>query len=117
MRERILLLLCVALLVSACNRTGGVDVAAKRAHWEQIIYKEIPLGSTRSEIEAWGKTRGLVFEDTAKLKDMPLTLFAEIERAPADGVACKHWQFSVMITLGPEGKSTEQHISAAGTCS
>jgi hypothetical protein len=117
MRTRIVLLLAFALLAQACDRTGGVDVGAKRAHWQQIIDNEIPVGSTRQDIEAWGKARGLTFEDTAKLKDMPLTLFAEVERAPADGVTCKHWQFNAMITLGPEGKSTNQHISAAGTCS
>ena len=117
MRKLISTTLCAALVATGCLRTGGVDVAAKKAHWQSIIDKEIPIGSTRQAIEAWGKSRGLTFQDTAKVSDMPLTLFAEVERAPADGVVCKEWQFNVMITLSPEGRSRQQHVSGAGTCS
>jgi len=117
MRRLIFASLFAALVATGCLRTGGVDVAAKKAHWQSIIDKEIPIGSTRQAIEAWGKSRGLTFGDTAKVSDMPLTLFAEVERVPADGVVCKEWQFNVMITLSREGRSTEQHVSGAGTCS
>lgn len=106
----------LASLALACAPTDGVDVAGKKRYWQEIIDKEIPVGSTRDDIEAWAASRGFAFVDTAKLKHMPLTLSTEVERAPADGATCVHWQFNAMITLGPDQKSVKQYISAAGTC-
>jgi len=92
------------------------DIAGRKAFWEDLVSKELPLGMSEGAIKDWGKKKGVEFTDTGTLSPSK-TLTAWVENIPDHSTPfCDKLMIQVEISLNAEQVSTSNKVESVGSC-
>jgi hypothetical protein len=83
------------------------------SYWRAIVSQELPIGSSREEIEAWGIRRGIALTYTETVHWLAGTL--EDVVVPQEG-PCNTWNIGVVVRLDERNRSKRQVVGATGIC-
>jgi hypothetical protein len=72
-----------------------------------VVAKELPIGSSREDIEAWGVRRGIALTYTQQLRWLSGDL--EDVVVPHEG-PCDTWNIEVVVTLDDRTRSRKQVV-------
>lgn len=106
-----ILVVCLLALVGCSTARQKLD--ERKAFWRNALNAEVPVGSRKGAIEAWGARHGVKFMYLEKKQ----WLYANVERIPEEGIPfpCSDWNIIVEIPIGTEGQSLENRVSAVGS--
>jgi hypothetical protein len=109
-----LALLAVALVADGCLSTSTTTALDGRVtYWRATVTQELPIGSSREDIEAWGVRRGIALKYTEQLH----WLAGDLEDlvVPNEG-PCDTWNIGVVVTLDDHNRSKKQSVGATKIC-
>lgn len=109
-----LALLALALLADGCRSTSTATVLDERVtYWRATVTRELPIGSSREDIGAWGVGRGIALKFTEQLHWLTGNL--EDVVVPNEG-PCNTWNIGIVVTFDDHSRSKKQTVGATKIC-
>jgi hypothetical protein len=109
-----LAVLAAVLLVDGCQTASTFTALDERvSYWRATVTQELPIGSSREDIEAWGVRRGIALKYT----EQPHWLAGRLEDVvvPNEG-PCDTWNIGIVVTLDDHNRSKKQNVGATKIC-
>jgi hypothetical protein len=112
------MLACLAVLAMTVLLVGGcrstvTPLDERVSYWRAIVTRELPIGSSREDIEAWGVRRGIALKYTEPLRW--LTGDLEDVEVPQES-PCDTWNIGIVVTLDDRSRSKKQSVGATKIC-
>jgi hypothetical protein len=94
-------LACVGVLAMTAQLVGGCRSTStaldeRVPYWRAIVTRELPIGSSREDIEAWGVRRGIALKYTEQLRWLTGNLEQVV--VPNEG-PCDTWTIGITTTM------------------
>ena len=104
----------VMILLSLVGCRSTVTPLDERvSYWKAIVTQELPIESSREDIEAWAARRGIALTYTEKLHWLTGNL--EDVVVPQEG-PCDIWNIGVVVRLDDHSRSKKQTVGATKIC-
>jgi len=114
----IVIVLAVGLLIWLFA-AGGYDsifygesfIAKRKSAWQAALSHELPLGSTRPQIQEWAGQHSFTIHEAPDKH----TLEIVVQTIPYHQIVCKDWK--IIAEIGMEGaKSVREDVVSMGAC-
>jgi len=90
---------------------GESFIAEHKSGWKAAVTKELPLGSTRLQIQAWADQHSFTIYETPDKH----TLEIVVQTIPYHQIVCKDWKIIAEIGM-EDGKSIREDVVSMGAC-
>lgn len=90
---------------------GNARVEGRKGEWEHAITAEIPLGSSKGQIQAWVQRRALLLDELPQQN----MIYVVVEKAPDTSWLCSEWSLILQVTMSQD-HSVQQKLDSVGSC-
>jgi hypothetical protein len=98
----------VLLFITSC----ASNTNEREVYWQQLLDKNIPIGSTDNDIKMWVNSAKVPLAYSATEN----AYLGIVEEISLYSIVCNHWFILAEIQLSSEHKSIGNHVSGAGNC-
>lgn len=92
-------------------RYGSHYIESRTAAWQDVIARELPIGSSSAQIKEWARRRSLVMYPASGKKDVEIV----VETIPWHQVVCKEWKIIAEINM-KDDFSVGERVVSMGAC-